>query len=250
MYALPALADSPDTASSWPGLVAQLNKTFLLIRDVFGYALPGAVFLTIGLISHRFSLIDVRNLLNPYQPPGWAMFLMAVVACYAMGEILASVTYMPIALHKIVQWGFVRSHLYPPPKGEITDANVKKRVYLLQDNPTEVTADLLAIRTRHPELFVESDRRETLMLLGGSMATALLSGWLVFYVFAVKTSVVFAVAGFILVIQFCTAPSHLRRVRMAIREADSKMAATPALDPDFKRLLEDMIKAATKLMNK
>ncbi len=244
------MADSPDTVGSWPGLVAQLNKTFMLIRDVFGYALPGGVFLAIGLISKRFSLIDLQNLLLRYHPPAWVLFLLLVAVCYAVGDILASVAYMPIALRKLWQWLFLKKYLYPPP-GENADAQRQNTIYILQDNPTEVTGDLLEIRRQHPEFFLESDRRETLMLLGGSMTAALIGGWLVFYVFAPRPSVLFAIAGGILLIQFSTGPSHLRRVRAAIRDANTRASAvTQNTPPDFPQLLADLITATTNALKK
>jgi hypothetical protein len=247
------MANSPDTVDSWPGLLGQLNKTFLLIRDIFGYALPGAVFLAIGLISGRFSLVNLRSLLHPYEPPAWALFLFSIIACYAVGEILASTAYMPIALRKRWQWLQLKRYLYPP-KGETPNdaqkAEIEKQIYILQDNPTEVTGELLEIRRQHPEFFVESDRRETLMLLGGSMTVALLGGWLVFYALALKPSVIFLGAGIILLIQFSTGPSHLRRVRAAIREAAKAAHPPPKPDPDFPHLLADLITATTDALKK
>ena len=62
-----ASSDSGDSVGSWPGFVAQLNSTFNLLRDVFGYAMPGGVFIATGLLSKRFSLADVDNLLRPYR---------------------------------------------------------------------------------------------------------------------------------------------------------------------------------------
>jgi len=216
--------------------VAQLNKTFMLIRDVFGYALPGGVFLAVGLISKRFSLADLQSLFLPYQPPAWVLFILLVVACYAVGEILASTAYMPIALLKRWQWRASSSE------------NQKN---LLKDNPTEVSGVLLEIRGRHPEFFVESDRRETLMLLGGSMAAALLGGWLVFYVLKLQASVLFLTAGVIMLIQFSTGPSHLRRVRNAIQDADRISKPTPPKPTlDLEGFLSDLVTAATKALKK
>jgi hypothetical protein len=230
------MADSPDTVGSWPGLVAQLNKTFMLIRDVFGYALPGAVFLAIGLISKRFSLIDLQNLLHPYQPPAWVVFLLLIGACYAVGDVLASTAYMPIALLKRWQW-------------RTNSSSTQKQ--LLKENPTEVNGELLEIRRQHPEFFLESDRRETLMLLGGSMAAALLGGYVAFYFLKLSSGALFATAGVIMLIQFSTGPSHLRRVQAAIREANTgATAATSKTPPDFPQLLADLITATTKALKK
>src|SRR2546426_9085380 len=109
------MANSTDSVSSWPGLLSQLNKTFLLIRDLFGYALPGGVFLAVGVISKRFTLVEVQNLLNWYHPPIWALLIILIATCYVVGDILATITYLPIAIRKWWQWHKLKmkKHLYP-----------------------------------------------------------------------------------------------------------------------------------------
>lgn len=96
---------SSDSVSSWPGFVDQLNKTFMLIRDAFGYALPGAVFLSIGLIYHRFSMSQVDDFLSPYNHvPAWMAFLGIVAVSYAVGGVLAAVAYSPFMILKYIFW--------------------------------------------------------------------------------------------------------------------------------------------------
>src|SRR5258708_3139527 len=174
------MANSPDSVDSWPGFLAQLNKTFLLIRDIFGYALPGGVFLAIGLISKRFSLGDVQNLLHPYQPPAWAVFALLVATCYVAGNVMASIAYLPIAMWKWLQSEILWIPKSLPNKHKGLQSKMLWVAKSLADNPTEVTGDLLEIRERHTGFFVESDRRETLLLLSGSTAVALLGGYAVF----------------------------------------------------------------------
>ena len=116
---------------------------------------------------------------------------------------------------------------------------------MLKDNPTEVTGDLLEIRNRHPEFFVELDRRETLVVLSGATAVALLGGYFVFYYHKLPASTLFLIAGVVLLIQFSTGMSHLRRVRTAIRCADKTPdKATSRTHQDFEQLLQDLIKVA------
>jgi hypothetical protein len=243
--------------NTWPGLLAQLNKTFLLIRDVFGYALPGGVFIAIGLISKRFSLFDLQNLLRPYKPPPWAFFILLVAACYVVGGLMASTAYIPIHIFKLGQWYRRRKYLLYPLAAKDRPAHFDNwlkdnaaKVDLLKDNPTEVTGDLLEIRSRHAEFFVELERRETLMLLGGSTAVALLGGCLVFYWTKRPPSTLFAIGGVIVLIEFCTGISHLRRVRSAIREADrlSTAAPPPPTDPASPQFLKGLIEEATKAL--
>lgn len=90
------MAESSDSGSSWPGLLSELTKGFLILRDVFGYALPGAVFLGMGLICRRFSLADIRYyVLNGYHPPGWLSAIVALGACYVIGHVMAVLAYLP-----------------------------------------------------------------------------------------------------------------------------------------------------------
>jgi len=301
------MADSGDGASSWPGLFAQLNKTFDLIRDVFGYALPGAVFLAIGVMAKKaglggFSLQDVKGAV-PFQVPGWALFLGTLAACYATGDIMAAIAYMPMSVIKWIQWQSQKKFLYPlksstnaanpfvaavpqnaqnqfwnyqyravslrdiaiirwisdsieayqrqlqelhdepgppapvpPPPPVDSDALLKtfKRAVAydrLRDNPTEATGDLAAISLRHPEFLFRLDRRETLALMSGSMCAALLSGWFVFYYAKLHTGTIFLLGGAVLLTQFSTAFSHLRRVRRAVREADAAVPKDSPLPP-------------------
>ena len=244
-----------DSVNSWPGLLAQLNKTFLLIRDLFGYALPGGVFLAIGILSKRFSVIDIKSFFFPYQTPVWAIFILLVGACYIVGDILATIAYMPIAIRKWIQWLSQKSIIYPltnqPADFDQLLKDNAKKIDWLTDNPTEVTGDLLEIRGRHPEFFVESDRRETLLLLSACNAVALLGGTVVFYFYRVQLKWLFLIAGVILLIPFPTGIAHLRRVRWAIRQADKISDTTPPkTDPDFHQFLTDLMKAATDALGK
>ena len=213
------MSNSSDSVNSWPGFLAQLNKTFLLIRDILGYALPGAVFLAIGIISKRFSLDEIQNLLHPFQPPALATFILFVGTCYIAGKIMASIAYSPIAIWKWMQAHYSRIATALAVWSSWFQSHSNRIADLLHDNPTEVTSDLLEIRERHAGFFVELDRRETLLLLSGATAAALLAGWAVFYRLRLQPSTLFLSAGVILVIQFLTGPSHLRRVRDAIRKA-------------------------------
>jgi hypothetical protein len=67
----------------------------------------------------------------------------------------------------------------------------------------------------------------------------------------VQPCTLFVIAGVVVLIQFYTGISHLRRVRDAIREA-AELAdkATPKTGPSFQQLLENLIKAATNALGK
>jgi hypothetical protein len=248
------MADSNSSVSSWPGFVDQLNKTFMLIRDVFGYALPGAVFLAIGLISRSFFLCEVDCLIYPYHFPVWLAFFAVIAVSYAMGGVMASIAYMLFMLTKYFVWMLDRHFPIPAPigddgphpkarKAKAWRALRTKWTEWLVNHPTEVTGNILKTRLNHPTLLETLDRRETLGILAGSMAAALLTGWFVFIHARWSFDQILVWAGIITAIQFLTGLPHLRRVAQATREAS---VDAPKPEPDFPQLLADLIKAAQK----
>jgi hypothetical protein len=247
------MADSTDSVSSWPGFVGQLNKTFMLVRDAFGYALPGGVFLAIGLMYGRFNLWQVQSLLLPYHMPVWMAFLAIVAACYAVGGVMAAVAYMPFMLVKYAVW--ICDRHWPEKRTETgaeLDTTPQKsiRTWLtewLADHPTEVTGPISKIRLQHHELTDSLDRRETLTILAGSITAALLTGWYIFYCEQWGLHEILFAAGVVTLIQFLTGLPHLRRVAKAVREADADVTKT---DPDLAQLLGALVKAAKDVLGK
>ena len=319
------MPDPDDTASSWPGLLGQVNKTFDLIRDVFGYALPGAVFLAIGLISRRYTLDALDHLLSPYTLTAWAAFIVVVAASYAAGNVMAAIVYMPIGLFKWGVWMYYR-HLgdryafnknstevnvggvpiaggrtagitYWQAQNDKAGVVIKRRVLNTTDkdisvggetigagktanitvqvalnlpagvvlhdpdppqgsvrdwlvnNPTEVTPRTLERRLGNQNLFKTLDRRETLNVMSGSMAAALLSGYCVFYRYCAYWQIkrILFWGGAIALVQFLTGLSHIRRVLQAVH-----MAKVPdeSPGPDFPKLVADLMDATTAALKK
>jgi len=238
------------SASTWPALVDQINQTFNLVRDVFGYALPGGVFLAVGLISGRFTLARVHGLLSPYQLPPWVAFVAVVAACYPVGTVMAAAAYMPFMLAKTFVW--LLDIISKPPDPPVGVRGALTR--WLATHPTEVTPEILQIRAHRPKLLDTLDRRETLALLAGSLTTALLGGWYVFCCAQWGFGKIIFWAGVITLIQFLTGLGHLRRVATATYGANKALSEeekqTPKNDPDFPHLLDNLIKAATEALKK
>jgi len=231
------MAESVDSVGSWPGFIAQVNNTFNLLRDVFGYAMPGGVFIATGLLSKRFSLYDIAHFLSPYHPPTWAFVILVVGACYIIGDILAATAYLPISVAKWTIWegGRLRRGVLKPWARGWKDRWIKKDLKWvdrklvcwlkpwLEENPTEVSAALLKARSRHEKLLATLDRRETLSILAGSTSVALLGGWFVFFYRRWGPSTILFGAGALVLLQFFTGMSHLRRVAAAILKADADL---------------------------
>lgn len=223
------MAKSEDKSGTWADVVLQLLKTFLVLRDVLGYALPGAVFLAIGLYQNRIPLKAVAALAQPFHIPVWATTVLAVAGCYVIGHILSVIVYLPIDLAKYIA------------------ARSSKNGWIawVTTHPTEVRPDLLVIRQRHPELFIELDRRETLSILTGTLLAAVLTGWLVFCYLCVSLCPLLLVAGGLLLLDFLTVIPHLRRVRDAILKANSNLPVSdqPSQN-EAQQLLADLLEAA------
>lgn len=176
----------------------------------------------------------------------WAAFILGTVACYVAGVILAGTAYMPVGIAKYIIWMLDR-HVWDPWMSSPHTFREKFKQSCrewLTGNPTEVAKQVLVIRSQHPELLEVQGRRETLSMLAGSTAVALLGGWLFFYEWKLPASSIFLIAGGVLVVQFMTGLSHLRRVQKATVAAAEECKA-PQPDPDFPNLLARLIEAAT-----
>lgn len=217
--------EKSESSGTWADVVLLLLRTFLLLRDIFGYALPGGVFIAIGLIEGKIQLKQVAGATEPFHLPAWAWAILAVAACYVIGQVLATVTYLPIDYAKVI-------------------AGWRGKKDWVAKNPTEVNADALVARAAHPDLFAELDRRETIAILIASTLAAFLLGWAQFCVFHLQFCTLLLIAGLILLLDFLTTIPHLQRVRLAIVEASGKMSATPAPTKDLGDALVDFLRAA------
>jgi len=227
------MADSSDSVGSWPGFVDQLNKTFMLVRDVFGYTLPGGVFFVVALASGRVTLAQVSRLLLPYKPHGWAAFLLAVWASYIMGHILITIVYFPIDLLKL---------------------RYRHQPHRLRRIPTEVVPEILRIREDHPKFLTDLDLRETMAMLGGGTGGALVIGAATFCTTWDLPCKMFVIVGLLLLLDFVTAMPHLERVREATIEADRQAKEAEKHDApkpeSMKRAFLELIRAATDALSK
>lgn len=328
------MAETSDNASGWPGLLGQLNRTFDLIRDIFGYALPGFVFLAIGVIAKNgstgqphggFSLTELQRIVCqvPFHIPVWALFLGFIAACYASGSVLAGAIYLPFSLTKYIVWMVSRhfgdrevintttsdvsiglhrlspgAHMrvtarefrrspdgvvlcarvfntttaeivlgrtkVPPGRSELVPLEQSRSLppgIVLQDpspaegtwrswlvnNSTEVSPKTLEIRLGHRDALNTLDRRETLNVMGGSLAAAFLIGYYIFYCRQWGFAEVILWGGWIAVFQFLTGLSHLRRV---LRAVHLTKVSDPPKDPDFSKLAGSLVESLTSLLNK
>jgi len=224
-----ANSNGDGSTDSWPGFLSELTKSFLILRDIFGYALPGAVFLSIGLLCRRFSLQTLHTVLFPYDPPLWALLLLALAACYTTGHVMAQLAYIFYDTWKIPEsWRRVLGKTRAEPQAKSQNETRKTEAH------TQVAPELMILRESHPALLTEYDRQSVMSQLRGSTGAAMLAGSLVFYVFPTPSAgglVGFAGAFMLLVFWFSGVP-HIDELKQRTIQAGTKaLEAEPAETP-------------------
>jgi len=132
-------AEKTAPSGGWADLIHYAVINFLLLRDLFGYLLAGAVFAFIAIASGR---------LDPWMNyiDRWPVLL---GFSYVAGHLGAAIGY------------YVQDRV----------GGVKK-----PESPPQRTAEALYLRRLYPRLFVEVDRRDTVALLrtavGGNLLAA------------------------------------------------------------------------------
>lgn len=157
------MPDSDDKGGGWAGFVTELTKNFLILRDVFGYALPGAVFFAIGLLRKSPTIANVQPQLDAYHVPGWLQLVGALGACYIAGHVMGMIAYLPFNT-----WGLWLGRRWKPwkPEGNAQPSAAAKLIY---------------IRARYPQVLTELDRQSLMAQLRGTSGVAMVVAFLVFY---------------------------------------------------------------------
>lgn len=211
------MAADSDARSTWADIAKSLIDTFLILRDVFAYALPGGLFLGIDIISGRLSLSRLDAYLSPYHPPTWALAVLLIGACYIIGHVLIAIAYLRVDFWKLF-------HLNDPE--------------WLADYPTEVNARDLYLRHYFPEIFRELDRRETLAMLLYACVAALVLGWLVFFIFHPSFADVIIWTAILVFLDTLTTMSHLSRVRKAVHAAGLAIEERERIEKENERAIQ------------
>jgi hypothetical protein len=156
--------DKGGGAATWPAFLSELTKNFLILRDIFGYVLPGLIVLVIGLIWKSPFLDQVRLRVEDFDFPMWLQVLVGLVICYTIGHVMAALAYF-----RYNKW----MHRYVHPR---------KYLFAKQKLAEEITysARLIQVRGRHPELVIEFERQSTMTQLRGTTGVAMIIGFFVF----------------------------------------------------------------------
>jgi|SRR5579859_1121755 len=154
-------------------------SSFLFLRDLFGYILPGAVFL--ALVHIHFHLAEAASPKSASQQqlpsaPTWLLIAALIVGCYVLGHILVALAYV---FYDVLDK--VRRSEKPPNKAELLYYHFLYPYDVLDkvrssEEPQKTEAELLYYRYLYPQLFNERDRRSTLNILRIGLASALCFG--------------------------------------------------------------------------
>ena len=203
--------DSMPEESSWTRLLADLVRGFILLRDLFGYVLPGAFFLLIGAQSgHLSSFADLSKIPGAESHPWMAVFLLLLLS-YVLGHFLVVTFYFipdVIDLIKMVVRKWRRKE---------ADANKAKH-----------KSDYLRYHEEYPDIFIEYDRQSIIALLRQGLAASLLLGLLVFYRLYSHPLRVMAAAGVIMLINTYFGGRHIKELKkLTLKAAEDAAKAKP-----------------------
>ena len=153
-------------------LINTLIGTFLLIRDFFGYVLPGAVLFASAALSVDVQRFAGDNFALPawLPKPDWAIAAVVLAVCYALGQLLVSAGYLILDGMSWLQHKRAERKLARNRKQIETDEERNERL-------KRFVTDLLYFRYRYPSLFVELDRRDTIAVFRTGLAMALIASW-------------------------------------------------------------------------
>jgi len=131
-------------------IVKYLFKSFVLVRDLFGYLIPGLAFFALLVPEQAWALANAN--------PGWIVLAAVLLAAYATAQLLAACGYA--LLRKL-----------SGRKEPKTDEEKRKA----QEAETNRLKETYYYATYYPDIFIETSRQDTvhLMRIATSMALVL-----------------------------------------------------------------------------
>jgi hypothetical protein len=182
--------------SSWSRLLADLVRGFVLLRDVFGYVLPGGFFLMIGAQSgHLSSLVDLSKAPGGESHP-WLFFILLLVISYLLGHFLVATFYFTPDILSLVKRVFL-----------------KLKNKQLEGSQQISKSDFLRYHKEFPGIFIEYDRQSILALLRQGLAAGLVLGILVFYYWYMHPLRVMAAGAAIMLVNTLSGYLHVKDLR-------------------------------------
>jgi|HubBroStandDraft_6_1064221.scaffolds.fasta_scaffold24659_3 hypothetical protein len=207
------------SSSSWAELLADLVRGFILLRDLFGYVLPGALFLMIGAQSGHLSAFGDLSKFPVAESHTWLLALVLLLISYLLGHFILATFYFIPDVSRLIERA-VRKMLTRDNKAKNKHQEPKP-----EEKPNDgETSKFLRFRTEFPDIFIEYDRQSILALLRQGLAASLLLGLLVFYRLYTHPLRVMVVAAGIMLINSLSGYFHIEELRMRTLKAAEEAA--------------------------
>lgn len=91
-----------EKSTTWTDLLAGLIRGFVLLRDVFGYILPGFVFLLIGVRSGRVPEFNEFCKICGVDLPRWMAGILVLITSYVLGHFVVATVFFPLDLVRLI----------------------------------------------------------------------------------------------------------------------------------------------------
>jgi hypothetical protein len=150
-------------------LLGSLISNFLLLRDLFGYTIPGAVLLG---SFYYFERPDLSRLPQTIHQSVWIKIVIFVTAAYVVGHVLAAIGY---TLYDCKDWLAKRRAASKMPVTHLGHKKVEEEKERREEKRKSEIIDSLYFRYLYPSMFIEADRRETLTILRVTLSIALIA---------------------------------------------------------------------------
>lgn len=165
-------------SASWGDLLRDLVRGFILLRDLFGYILPGAFFLLIGSQLGTLSSFWNLSVIPGVESHPWLVVFLLLLISYLVGIFLIAASYFPFDVVTLIEiarekWKFSRLNEEERKKRKKEDEEKLQKI-------AKKEARLFRYRKQFPDIFIEQDRQSILALLRRGLAASVILGLLVF----------------------------------------------------------------------
>jgi hypothetical protein len=221
-----------ESSASWPALLALLVRSFILLRDFFGYVLPGAFFLLIGAYFN-FDLARTELSTHPsLKDHLWLLILLFVGISYLLGHFIIATSYLSQDLRAITKVLTRKLKGKEPEPTTDAEKGEKEEKEEKEKKHKQEWADFLRYHQQFPEVFIEFDRQSILALLRRGLAASLFLGVLVFRYLPTHPLRIMVAAGAIMVLNTFAGRFHMQELWGTTLKA-AKEAATAHLRRNF-----------------
>lgn len=204
-------SEESSPSSSWSDLLVQLIRGFVLLRDIFGYLLPGAVFLLTGSLLGQLSMFGRLSDFPGAGSHAWLLAIVLLVVSYVAGQFVVATSYLIGDVSRVLTgaWRTLTGRKRRPNEEEVQDK-----------------ADFLRLHKEFPEIYVEYDRQSIIALLRRGLAASVLFGILVFDYLHTHPVRVIAAAGGIMLFNVLSGRFYIKGLERDTLKAARDAAAT------------------------